>query len=217
MKNQIIEKIRKAVVASFFASSVIVLSSCGYQSGTDGLSSWQEEVLDSEIKDEELTELEAVEHQGESAKTYSVVNETFASEPLFVYVCGKVNRPGVYELPSGSRIYEAIESAGGMTEDARVEAINQALLCEDGMQITVPGQDDEILQEIKAKEKGLINLNTADVATLTTLKGIGETRAEAIVAYREENGLFKAKEDVMNVPGIKQGAYEKIKDSITVY
>ena len=216
MKNQII-KVKSIVVLGVFLLSILLLSGCEHQSSIDGMSSWNDNNIDDDIKDNELAELETVEHQKESATYNNVRNETNALSPVFVYVCGNVNRPGVYELPGGSRIYEAIECAGGMTEDASVEAINQALLCEDGMQITVPSQDDLILQEIKAKEEGLINLNTADIDTLTTLKGIGKTRAEAIVAYRDENGLFKSKEDVMNVPGIKQGAYEKIKDSITVY
>ncbi len=168
-----------------------------------------------EMLEEELSELEQVEHTADEMVTvHTVMQPQYYSPKIYVYVCGKVLRPGVYELPQGSRIYEAIDMAGGMTEEACAEQVNQALPIEDGMQITVPGPEDIIARQKEIKEAGLININQADVSELMKLTGIGESRAGAIVEYRQNQGLFTCIEDIMNVPGIKQGAFEKIKNQI---
>lgn len=146
--------------------------------------------------------------------------ETF----IYVHVCGEVVRPGVYELPEGSRIYEALEAAGGITEEGAADYLNLALKLEDGMKLEVP--DEETAVRMKAEnrtfsvaggqtEAGKVNLNTASREELMTLKGIGASRAEAIIQYREDFGAFESIEDVMKVSGIKQSAFDKIKDDIT--
>lgn len=206
MKN----KIKTVVLVTL--GLVVLLCGCSENNLHSETKMWDES-----IGTEDWEELEAVEHDDKKHETYSVPNEIKGNSFVYVYVCGQVNRPGVYELPQGSRIYEAIECAGGMTEGAVKEAVNQALPVEDGMQITVPDKDEILQVQMAAEKDGLINLNTADVNLLTTLKGIGKSRAEEIVKYREENGKFDKIEDIMNVPGIKQGSFEKIKDSITVY
>ena len=153
-----------------------------------------------------------------------------------------MNAPGVYELRTDARIYEALEAAGGMTEDAAADWINQAEALSDGERIYVPTQEEvnsQVLavtqdgteassgndtdngtgQEASGEDTGTeqkIDLNTADVSQLTTLTGVGESKALAIIAYREENGPFTSAEDIMNVPGIKEGTYEKIKDKIAI-
>lgn len=160
----------------------------------------------------------------EEAATLLEVREedTKEEEPLeeasvVVYVCGAVERPGVYELPAGSRIYEALEAAGGMTEEAFEGYLNQACLLEDGEQLFVPTQEERNAQEPNAgSADGKINLNTATKEELMTLTGIGESKAESIIRYREENGRFQSIEDIMKIEGIKSGVFHKIKDHIVV-
>ncbi len=142
---------------------------------------------------------------------------------IFVYVCGEVNSPGVYELPEGSRLFEAVEAAGGFTEDADERVHNLALLLKDGAQITVYSRSEAETLSAALRygasgesPDGLININTASKAELMTLPGIGEAKADDIIRYRESNGDFKVIEDIMKVSGIKDAGFQKIKDRITV-
>lgn len=149
----------------------------------------------------------------------SLVEET--QEMIYVYVNGAVNNGGLYILPKGSRLYEAIEAAGGMTAEADPYYHNQARLLEDGEQIIIwtteqTSHMDENANRNPVTDSGLVNINTANVEQLMQLSGIGETRAEAIVTYRENCGRFASIEDIQNVSGIKERLYEKIKDKITV-
>ena len=147
-----------------------------------------------------------------------------AQATILVHVCGAVNDPGVYELTEGSRVYEAVEAAGGMAEGAAEDYLNLAGTVEDGQKVYVPYLDElesgeeygEAQDSEDESSDGLININTADKEELMTLPGIGETKAEAIIAYREENGDFACIEDIMLVSGIKEGAYAKICGLITV-
>ena len=171
--------------------------------------------------------------------------DTWSGEDMplvYIHVCGLVSTPGVYGLPAGSRVYEAIEAAGGFSEAAVPDYLNLAQVLEDGMKIQVP--DREQAEEWKARgltqsgismgggtagvqtsgrtgsgeggSKTRVNLNTASREELMTLRGIGASRADDIIHYRQEFGGFKSIEDIMNVSGIKDAAFEKIKDSITV-
>lgn len=154
-----------------------------------------------------------------------------------VHICGAVNRPGVYTFPEGSRVCDAVEAAGGLTADAAESLLNQAALLSDGLQIVVPTLEEaEGLSPQTASSgifssgisgagaaggdpqagDGLVNINTATLEELMTLPGIGQTRAEAIMAYRDEQGGFRTIEDIMNVSGIKEGSFAKLKDRITV-
>ena len=154
------------------------------------------------------------------------ISETEKEEPVYDHVCGQVKQPGVYSLKKGSRLYEAIDMAGGITEKGVSDALNLALVLEDGMRIMVPDEEQarqwmetgKISGGIpETPEKGgKVDLNRASVEELMTLSGIGQSRAEAIVRYREEIGDFQAIEDVMKVSGIKENAFNKIKDNITV-
>ena len=154
------------------------------------------------------------------------ISETEKEEPVYVHVCGQVKQPGVYSLKKGSRLYEAIDMAGGITEKGVSDALNLALVLEDGMRIMVPDEEQarqwmetgKISGGIpETPEKGgKVDLNRASVEELMTLSGIGQSRAEAIVRYREEIGDFQTIEDVMKVSGIKENAFNKIKDNITV-
>lgn len=165
------------------------------------------------------------------------------AKTLVVHICGAVSAPGVYELPAGSRIIDAVEAGGGFLPEADEACCNLAEEIVDGCQIyimtksescadgqtekkagiqTSPDSDMQTTDRnvrsnsAPALENGLVNLNTADVAALMTLPGIGESRAKAIISYREQHGAFTKIEDIMKISGIKQAAFLKIKDKITV-
>ena len=165
------------------------------------------------------------------------------AKTLVVHICGAVSAPGVYELPAGSRIIDAVEAGGGFLPEADEACCNLAEEIVDGCQIyimtksescadgqaekkagiqTSPDSDMQTTDRnvrsnsATALENGLVNLNTADVAALMTLPGIGESRAKAIISYREQHGAFAKIEDIMKISGIKQAAFSKIKDKITV-
>jgi competence protein ComEA len=150
------------------------------------------------------------------------------ADKIVIYICGAVRNPGVYELETDSRIYQAVEAAGGFLEEAAPEAVNQARKLSDEEEIYIPtkeefeksdsaaGTDQLQSQESETISDGKVNLNTADLEQLMTLSGIGQTRAEAILAYREEHGGFSSVEEIMNVQGIKEGTFAKIKDEIVV-
>ena len=141
-----------------------------------------------------------------------------AESVICVYVCGEVEAAGVYELPEGSRIVDAVEAAGGMTEEASDTWLNLAEPVSDGQKIEVPSREqaEELKEEEAEAQAGLVNLNTASAEELMTLSGVGEAKARAILDYREEHGGFKEPEELMEIPGIKEGVFQKIKDQITV-
>lgn len=162
---------------------------------------------------------------------------------IYVDVCGAVANPGVFQLAAGSRVFQAIEAAGGYLPEAALTCVNRAGVLTDGQQLYILTQEEMERQGLdpaemakasdgqmngsagtgqntgmaaQVQQDNRININTADEAQLTTLTGIGATRAQAIIAYREENGSFAAIEDIMNVQGIKEGTFAKIKDEIVV-
>lgn len=170
-------------------------------------------LLGCEKKDVEQLSLELSETDEVDEQVEESTEHTEAAEQIFVYVCGAVNQEGVYELPSGSRVYEAIERAGGFCEDADKSNVNQAEVLEDEERIYVP-VIGEVVQE-GVNQDGKININKASKEELMTLPGVGASRAESIIQYREEHGAFRQIEDIMQVSGIKEGLFEKIKDRIT--
>ena len=166
-------------------------------------------------------------------------------EKIFVYVCGSVRQPGVYEFQDGARIYEAVEAAGGMLEEADSRAVNLAAQLKDQMQIYIPSQtetaggggsgntqDTYVLTGetsdgagsepvagaagAAGDTEGRVNINTAQESQLTTLPGIGPSKAKDIIEYREAHGAFSSVEELMDIPGIKSGVFDKIKDKVTV-
>ena len=146
--------------------------------------------------------------------------ETEENRSIFVFVCGAVVNPGVVELPAGSRAADALEKAGGFAENADVNYVNLASVVSDGQKIYFPeiGEDmsEETAPEGTEAGENRININTAGKEALCTLPGIGDAKAEAIIAYRNENGAFLKPEDIMNVSGIGESLYEKIKTRICV-
>ena len=142
--------------------------------------------------------------------------ETVKESTILVHVCGAVANEGVYELPEGSRVADAVEAAGGFSEDADRTYLNLAEPLEDGEQVRIYTGEEAEQQRAKdeASADGLININTAALEELMTLPGIGEARAQAIIAYRNVYGDFQEISDIMKVSGIKEAAYAKLKDRI---
>ena len=140
------------------------------------------------------------------------------AQEICVYVCGAVTAPGVVFLHDGSRAADALEAAGGFAPEAAEEAVNLAARVSDGEKLFFPSREEYEAEasEAAAAASGLVNINTADIAQLCTLPGIGESRAADIIAYREAQGGFAACEDIMQVPGIKESVYSKISSKITV-
>lgn len=141
---------------------------------------------------------------------------TEASEaaPAVVYISGAVRRPGVYDLPQGSRVYEAVKAAGDVLPYADMEAVNLAAPVEDGEKIHIPVHPEQTAQVPEGAH--LVNINYASQAELETLPGIGEVTAAKILQYRREHGLFEKKEELMEVPSIGEGKYSKLEHRITL-
>ncbi len=161
---------------------------------------------------------------GGSDDTNSTALDESTETTVFVYVCGNVVNPGVYEALENSRVYELIDMAGGVTQDGCLEALNLAEHVYDGQKLYVPNHEEyenngSISYEQEQTENGaggLVNINTAGLEQLMTLPGIGASRAQAIIEYRNVNGMFGSIEDIMGVSGIKESAFSKIKDYICV-
>lgn len=136
----------------------------------------------------------------------------------YVYICGEVKLPGVYQVEEGARLYQVVEMAGGLLETAAPNYLNLAESVTDGQKIVVPTIDeanDMVIVENESSN-GLININTANEDTLTTLPGIGASKAKNIINYRESKGGFQTIEELMEIDGIKEGVFNKVKDLITV-
>jgi competence protein ComEA len=136
---------------------------------------------------------------------------------VIVDVAGAVHNPGVYELPEGSRVQDAIHAAGGLVDEANESAVNQAAPLADGTRLfipTKPAAADDTNVSPDDSDEGLVNINTADIYALQTLPGIGPVTAERIIEYRMAHGLFTRIEDLQNVEGIGFGVLEKIKNLI---
>ena len=166
---------------------------------------------------------EAVE-ESEAVVTTVLAEKTEESTPLeaviFVDIKGAVKKPGVYQMKAGDRVKDAIDAAGGLTAEADSQKVNLAQRVEDQMVIVVPkvGEEAEAIPAgVTSKEtskEGKVNINTATVEELKTLKGVGEKKAEAIIEYRKKNGSFKTKEDLMKVRGIGKKLFESFEERI---
>ena len=201
-----------------------------------------DDVNKAETVENAATEDEPVTASAETldAEIKSVTDDN--EQMLVVFLCGAVNNPGVYELKADSRIIDGINKAGGFTEDASIDALNLAMEVSDGSRIYVPtteevsyateGDDafvrpdmsDRYISDSDGLSSGndgkgsvsKVNINTADETLLTSLSGIGPNRAKAIITYREEHGGFGTIEELMNVSGIGQASFDKLKDDITI-
>ena len=154
-----------------------------------------------------------------------VEDKTTVSTVIYVDVKGEVHHPGVYQMKAENRVKDLIEAAGGFTPLADDQKLNLAQLLGDQMVIVVPKKGEEVNSELaqaptsQKKEVGKevkVNINTATVEELKTLKGIGEKKAEAIIEYRKQNGSFKNKEELMKVRGIGKKLYESFQERVIV-
>lgn len=146
---------------------------------------------------------------------------------IYIDVGGEVNMPGLYCLPEGSRVNDAIIIAGGVTEKADLSEVNLAYILSDALKITIPQKESEIkkkktiisksinVSSNNSTESSKVNINTATKDQLKNLSGIGDSTAEKIIKYREENGVFSNIEELKNVSGIGESKYNKIASNIT--
>jgi competence protein ComEA len=143
---------------------------------------------------------------------------THTPEPILVYITGEVNTPETtVTLPYGSRVSDALEAAGGLTDNADIERVNLAAIARDGDQIHVPTIGDDAIELALPTPSGgeVVYVNSATVEELSTLPGIGASTAQAIIDYRTENGSFSSLEDLDNVPGIGPSTLENIAELVS--
>lgn len=168
-------------------------------------------------KEEAVEESEAVVTTVLAEKTEE---STTLEAVIFVDIKGAVKKPGIYQMKVGDRVKDALDAAGGLTEEADSQKVNLAQRVEDQMVIVVPkvGEEAEKIPagetRKEAAKDGKVNINTATVEELKTLKGVGEKKAEAIIEYRKKNGSFQTKEDLMKVRGIGKKLFESFQERI---
>lgn len=176
--------------------------------GVGGLFSKKEEA----VEDVTVVETTTMAEKTEVGTTQETV--------IFVDIKGAVKNPGVYQMKSGDRVKDALDAAGGLTGEADSQKVNLAQRVEDQMVIVVPKVGEEATEipaggtSKEAAKDGKVNINTATVEELKTLKGVGEKKAEAIIEYRKKNGSFKTKEDLMKVRGIGKKLFESFQERI---
>ena len=220
MKKRMIFICMIAVVSAF------LLAGCGRKDAY---------VISGEILDESLADASSVD---------GTVLDSGSSATIYVDVDGAVLQPGVYFLPDNARVFDAVDAAGGLLPEACSEILNQAEHVSDGQKLYIMTKEEwEVQKELggsqewtgaqegtgKQGQNGtqgtqkqaeqddeLVDLNQATESELCTLPGIGQTRAQAIIAYREASGGFRSIDEIQNVSGIKSGTYEKIKNKIKV-
>lgn len=142
-------------------------------------------------------------------------NEDEIKEEILVHVAGEVNKPGIVVLEEGDRIIDAIEEAGGATQNANLNSLNLAQSISDGEKIYVPNKDENNI-ETNNNNNNQINVNTATEQELSQLDGIGSSIAKKIIEYRKENKKFNDIEELKNIQGIGEAKFEGIKNKITI-
>lgn len=206
----------------------ILMAGCAGQKQDEGLLlSETAEVLQEKAGSEKQHDLSG--SQAKDSLGHGSDKETASEEDLqsliYVQVSGAVRNPGVYALPEGSRVFQAVELAGGLTEEAEPRSLNQAQPVTDGQMIWVMTAGEAAAQEnpsaspsadMETKDDGKVNLNSATKEELMQLPGIGAAKAASIIAWREANGSFAQIEDLMKIEGIKEGVFSKIEDYVKV-
>lgn len=230
-----ITKIKRLKIVVFFLLPVLTLTAC---TGKEDIAFELEEQGKTQ-ESEYIPDVENTDDEVKAAAEEVITVEEHAV--IYVHICGAVVNPGVYELDAGSRVFEGVEAAGGFSEEACEDYVNQAEILQDGQRLIIPTfeeaeavKDADSYQEswridaLEAEQStasetastgntdGLVNINTADEKELSSIDGIGSGKAAAIIKYRQENGNFQSIQDIMKVSGIKEGTYEKIKEKITV-
>ncbi|UOY89891.1 helix-hairpin-helix domain-containing protein [Bacillus glycinifermentans] len=159
-----------------------------------------------------------------SSSRRAAKKETKENDEIVIDLKGAVKKPGVYEMRAGERVHHLLKKAGGTVKNAEEKQVNLAAVLQDGMVIYIPYEGEEGVQTgagggssaTAGGEAETVNINTASTEELQAIPGVGPSKAEAITAYREENGPFQTVEDITNVSGIGEKTFEKIKSSISV-
>lgn len=198
-------KINICFILLILLLSVVTFCSCSKKSYLDKDSS-----TDTKLEDNSSNSSKSNSSKDTKDKTAN------SSGKCFVQVVGAVNKPGVYELEGDARIFQAILMAGGLREDADESNLNQAQKVSDGMKLEIRTRDEAMAAQQNDASDNKVDINTADAKTLMTLPGIGESKANSIIKYRESKGRFNSIEDLKNITGIKEGVYNKVADSIKV-
>lgn len=251
-------KLQKAVVPLFLMIVMMTAAACGKEevltlrsspSSSDGMTAECTEEASGDSRQQGCDAGDAAERTGAAESAEAERNDAAESEkrePLYVYVCGAVECPGVYSFEEGARVVDAIEAAGGLSADADGACVNQArkLSDQDQLYIRTLEEKEQNTQKEELSSTGSslagsasgngygllraegsagaenasdarININTASQKELTSLPGIGDTKAAAILADRTENGFYAAPEDLKRVSGIGDATFEKLRDRIT--
>ncbi|MCC9271749.1 helix-hairpin-helix domain-containing protein [Lactobacillus gallinarum] len=229
------EKIKEFVLEKklyFIVAVVLLLGGLWFKKG-DGA---EEPSFDNNQKVSQSSNMSSNDNSAANASSASNASNVASSESKTVTcdISGAVKHQGVYTLKNGARLQELIEAAGGTTDKAQLKTINRAILLKDQDKIHIPYKGEKVDSALTAgtgnnsasaaansssENQGSgekVNLNTADVAGLQKLTGIGEKKAEQIIAYREQNGSFKKVEDLMQVSGIGEKTFASLKDQLTV-
>lgn len=185
------------------------------------------------IPEESYEQLDIVSENNQEQNKENVENELEEIDLIIIHIAGEVKNPGIVKIKEGARIADVIEKAGGLTEKANITNINLAYIIEDGQKITIPSKEQDT-QEYISNDSGegireenqktnttstkntTVNINKASKEELQTLQGIGESTAQKIIDYRDQNGNFKQIEDIKNVPGIGDSKFEAIKNNIKI-
>ncbi|MCD7708697.1 MAG: helix-hairpin-helix domain-containing protein [Clostridiales bacterium] len=234
---------KKRIVTMLCAAAVaLTLAGCGADAGAYLMSGGTEaETADSgegAAQEDLAAEQDSSYAAAPDDATADIPETEEDSGTVLVYVCGQVNTPGVYELPEGSRVCDAVNAAEGMSDEACGTYWNLAEVLSDGQMLYFPTDEEVAEGGITAldvaeasgsggaaassgsggssDDGGLVNINTATLEQLETLPGIGEAKAKAIISYREENGNFASTDAIVNVSGIGDATYQNMKDYITV-
>ena len=203
----------KSIILAFVCSLIVIIGGLFYfnQSKTEDYSG----VSFSNISNETNNKDEKAEDKHKDEKA-----EDKHDEKIFVDVKGAVKHPGVFETTKDKRVKDLIEEAGGLLEDADTSTLNLSQRVKDQMVIYVLKHGEKPKQisysGTSSSSGDVININTANLEQLMKISGVGKTKAEAIISYREKNGDFKKKEDITKVRGIGKATFEKIKDIIEV-
>lgn len=248
---------KQGILMIMLMGQVICLNGCGKQeelvfhTDTEQTQSAVDDPVSEDLRQKEEQTGASLEEQNVQTdpdpKVQTAEQMEISQENTLIYVdiCGAVAKPGVYQMKSGSRLFEVIELAGGLQEDAAVRYVNQARTVQDGEQILImteaeveealaAGEMDSQMKmaqmqgnSVSADMNGIqeasgaqastkININTASAQELMTLTGVGESKANLIIQYREDNGGFSSTEEMMNIEGIGEKTYAKFAENITV-
>ncbi|CAM3277894.1 helix-hairpin-helix domain-containing protein [Streptococcus pluranimalium] len=222
MFEDIVEKIQaNKVIAGLIGLLILVVIFCFFLLGNPSKST-QEELLPSWSGQSESLSSAAI-----SSEKTTVESDIASSRTITVDIKGAVKKPGVYELPSDSRVNDAILLAGGVTAEADRQSVNFAQKLNDEAVVYVASQGENISVvatnttvtsrvETAGDRSDKVNLNTATLADLQTISGIGQKRAQDILDYRDSNGGFKSVDDLSNVSGIGEKTLEKLREEVTV-